>query len=135
MFREIALDVLDNEIDTLSKTFQGLTVSCARCHDHKLDPIPTEDYYGLYSILNSSRVVTHTVDLPQVNADRIRRLKLRKQEIRDELAVLWKQEAQKTSRYMLRLAILGGGLILQDLNSVRLKSWGECACPVGRSSR
>ena len=62
MFREIALDVIDNEIDTLTKTFQGLTVSCARCHDHKLDPIPTEDYYGLYSILNSSRVVTHTID-------------------------------------------------------------------------
>ena len=58
-FREIALDVVDNQIDVLSKTFQGLTVACARCHDHKLDPIPTVDYYGLYGVLNSSRVDAH----------------------------------------------------------------------------
>ena len=63
-FRGIALDVVDNQIDVLSKTFQGLTVACARCHDHKLDPIPTTDYYGLYGILNSSRVTTHTIDAP-----------------------------------------------------------------------
>src|SRR5690606_24280783 len=63
-FREIALDVVDNQIDVLSKTFQGMTVACARCHDHKLDPIPTVDYYGLYSILNSGRVATHTIDTP-----------------------------------------------------------------------
>ena len=64
-FREISLDVVDNQIDTLGKAFQGLTLSCARCHNHKLDPIPTDDYYGLFGILNSSRSVTHTIDLPQ----------------------------------------------------------------------
>jgi hypothetical protein len=101
MFREIALDVIDNEIDTLSKTFQGMTVSCARCHDHKLDPIPTEDYYGLYSILNSSRVVTHTIDVPDLNRDRIQRLKQLKQQIRVELGSIWKREAADISRYML----------------------------------
>ena len=40
------LDVLDNQIDVVSKTFQGLTVSCARCHDHKFDAISARDYYG-----------------------------------------------------------------------------------------
>ena len=39
--------------------------SCARCHNHKLDPIPTDDYYGLFGILNSSRAVTHTIDAPE----------------------------------------------------------------------
>ncbi|HKX33590.1 MAG TPA: PSD1 and planctomycete cytochrome C domain-containing protein [Blastocatellia bacterium] len=46
---------LDDTIDNLGKTFLGLSISCARCHDHKFDPIPTRDYYGLYGIFNSSR--------------------------------------------------------------------------------
>lgn len=88
-FREIALDVVDNQIDTLTKTFQGLTVSCARCHDHKLDPIPTEDYYGLYSILNSSRAVTHTIDTAESNRTPIERLRHLKAKLQSELASLW----------------------------------------------
>jgi hypothetical protein len=46
---------IDDTIDNLSKTFLGLSVSCARCHNHKFDPIPTKDYYALYGIFNSSR--------------------------------------------------------------------------------
>ena len=46
---------IDNIIDVTTKTFQGLTVACARCHDHKFDPIPTTDYYSLYGIVESSR--------------------------------------------------------------------------------
>jgi hypothetical protein len=45
---------LEDTIDNLGKTFLGLSVGCARCHDHKFDPIPTADYYGLYGILNST---------------------------------------------------------------------------------
>ncbi|MBL8227866.1 MAG: PSD1 domain-containing protein [Bryobacterales bacterium] len=73
-FREIATDVIDNQIDTLTKAFQGLTVSCARCHDHKLDPIPTADYYALYGILNSSRPVVHVIGQPKLPAPRRPRL-------------------------------------------------------------
>ncbi|MBK8504091.1 MAG: PSD1 domain-containing protein [Saprospiraceae bacterium] len=46
---------IDNVIDVTSKTFLGLTVACARCHDHKFDDIPTTDYYALYGIFESSR--------------------------------------------------------------------------------
>jgi uncharacterized protein DUF1553/uncharacterized protein DUF1549/cytochrome c len=46
---------IDDTIDNLSKTFLGLSVSCARCHNHKFDPIPTKDYYALYGFFNSSR--------------------------------------------------------------------------------
>ena len=49
------LDVLDNQMDVLSKTFQALTVTCARCHDHKFDAITTKDFYGLFGVLKSSR--------------------------------------------------------------------------------
>ena len=44
-------DIIDDRIDVISKSFLGLTVSCARCHDHKFDPIPTADYYSLYGVL------------------------------------------------------------------------------------
>jgi hypothetical protein len=45
-------DELDDAIDTLTRGFLGLTVSCARCHDHKYDPVPTIDYYSLAGIFN-----------------------------------------------------------------------------------
>ena len=45
-------DELDDTIDTLTRGFMGLTVSCARCHDHKFDPIPTQDYYALAGIFS-----------------------------------------------------------------------------------
>lgn len=54
-------DELDDRIDTLTRGFLGLTVSCARCHDHKFDPIPTQDYYSLAGVFHSSRL--HNVPL------------------------------------------------------------------------
>jgi hypothetical protein len=47
-------DVINDRIDTVSKGFLGLTVACARCHDHKFDPIPTSDYYALHGIFAST---------------------------------------------------------------------------------
>ncbi len=48
------MDNIDEQIDTVSRSVLGLTVSCARCHDHKFDPIPTTDYYALAGIFNST---------------------------------------------------------------------------------
>ncbi len=48
------MDNVDEQIDTVSRAVLGLTVSCARCHDHKFDPIPTTDYYALAGIFRSS---------------------------------------------------------------------------------
>ncbi len=47
-------DFIDDQIDVVTRGLQGLTVTCARCHDHKFDPIPTSDYYSLHGIFNSS---------------------------------------------------------------------------------
>ncbi len=47
-------DIIDERIDTTTKAFLGLTVSCARCHDHKFDPIPIKDYYSLHGIFAST---------------------------------------------------------------------------------
>ncbi len=43
-------DIINDRIDVTCKAFLGLTVTCARCHDHKFDPIPTKDYYSLYGV-------------------------------------------------------------------------------------
>lgn len=50
-------DRVDNQIDVFGKAFLGMTVACARCHDHKFDAIPTRDYYSLFGIVQSSRYV------------------------------------------------------------------------------
>ncbi len=47
-------DIIDDRIDVTTRGLLGLTVGCARCHDHKYDPIPTKDYYSLYGVFNSS---------------------------------------------------------------------------------
>ncbi len=47
-------DIIDDRIDVVCRGLMGLTVSCARCHDHKFDPIPTRDYYSLYGVFASS---------------------------------------------------------------------------------
>ena len=49
-------DIIDDRIDVVMRGLQGLTVACARCHDHKFDPVPTKDYYSLYGVFNSSEV-------------------------------------------------------------------------------
>ena len=50
-------DVIDDRIDVLSRGFLGLSVGCARCHDHKFDPIPTKDYYSLYGVMRGLTAV------------------------------------------------------------------------------
>ena len=47
-------EIIDDRIDVVSRGLLGLTVTCARCHDHKFDPIPTEDYYSFYGVFASS---------------------------------------------------------------------------------
>ena len=56
VIEQIVADEWDERLDAVSRTFLGLTVSCARCHDHKFDPISTEDYYALAGVFASSQM-------------------------------------------------------------------------------
>jgi len=58
-------DIIDDLIDVVTRGMMGLTVQCARCHDHKYDPIPTADYYSLYGIFASSK---EPKNLPAIGA-------------------------------------------------------------------
>jgi cytochrome c551/c552 len=52
---KMVYDMVDEQLDVTSRAFMGLTVGCARCHDHKFDPIPTKDYYSMASIFASTK--------------------------------------------------------------------------------
>ncbi len=58
--RQFTLEVADEQIDTMSQAMLGITVACARCHDHKFDPIPQKDYYALAGIFLSSETLYGT---------------------------------------------------------------------------
>ncbi len=60
---------IEDTIDNLGRTFLGMTVSCARCHDHKFDPITNRDYYGLYGIFHSTRYPWPGIELDQKQRD------------------------------------------------------------------
>jgi hypothetical protein len=66
---QLRMDVVDEQLDTLGKAFLAQTIGCARCHDHKFDPIPTRDYYALAGILRNAKALEHAnvskwLDLP-----------------------------------------------------------------------
>ncbi len=55
-------DIIDDRIDVVTRGMLGMTVACARCHDHKYDPIPTADYYSLYGVFSASQETTLPLD-------------------------------------------------------------------------
>jgi len=101
-----ALDELvrttENQIDVVSKAFLGLTVSCARCHNHKFDPISQEDYHAFYSIMTSCRPAMVNIDTfarQETNKDKLAELKPR---IRALLAEKWLTETGTISEQILQ---------------------------------
>jgi len=54
---KLEFDVVDEQIDSMGKVFLGLALGCARCHDHKFDPVPTSDYYALAGIFRGTQVL------------------------------------------------------------------------------
>ena len=58
---QFVLDVIDEQIEATTRAFLGLTVACARCHDHKIDPIPQRDYYALSGIFRSTQTCSGTL--------------------------------------------------------------------------
>lgn len=65
--RQFQADVVDEQIDATFQAFQALTVACARCHDHRFDPIPQSDYYALAGIFNSTETCYGTIRQLQSN--------------------------------------------------------------------
>jgi Protein of unknown function (DUF1553)/Protein of unknown function (DUF1549)/Planctomycete cytochrome C len=58
--KQLRMDVVDEQLDAITRGLLGQTVTCARCHDHKFDPIPTRDYYALAGILRNAKAMEHS---------------------------------------------------------------------------
>lgn len=95
----LRMDIVDEQLDTMGRAFLGLTIGCARCHDHKFDPISARDYYALAGILRSTKTlrnytdnVAHWIDTP-LPLDGAAETALQKHEVqvnalKDEVAAL-----------------------------------------------
>jgi hypothetical protein len=143
-------DRLDNQIDVFSKTFLGLTVACARCHDHKFDAIPQKDYYALSGYLQSARFQRAFIDDPGPLRKQLSELKEARQQLdRERVAVsakLLREKAGELAKHLVS-ARLGqpnptahGYEVFADFPMDGLKDWfvtGEAfgisaATPVSR---
>ncbi|MBI3463916.1 MAG: PSD1 domain-containing protein [Planctomycetes bacterium] len=98
-FLGVQRDIIDDRIDVVTRGTMGLTVGCARCHDHKYDPIPTRDYYSLYGVFQSC--AEHVVPIAEPLAtsaehvEYVAELEKRRQALADGLAEKRRQTAAR----------------------------------------
>ncbi len=64
---KMEMDIIDEQVDTMGRSFMALTLGCARCHDHKFDPIRTADYYALAGIFKSTKTMEHFTKIAKWN--------------------------------------------------------------------
>ncbi len=92
----------DNQVDVISKAFLGLTVSCARCHDHKFDAISQQDYYRFFGIFDNLRPALRSADTPAILEQDKAKLKSLKQEIKVVMARNWMKTADQLPELLRR---------------------------------
>jgi hypothetical protein len=85
--RRVDDDFLDDTIDVIGRGLMGLTLACARCHDHKLEPISTKDYYALHAVLRSSKEPDIQPPLPQAETDQTRDYAEKNRQARQDYAL------------------------------------------------
>ncbi len=93
------MEVADEQLDTVGQTFLGLTVGCARCHDHKFEPIPTADYYALAGIMTSTSVMERRYMLGQQRVmERLIGLGEKGEQLDNAYEVYWRNRPQVKQR-------------------------------------
>src|SRR5690606_29145370 len=128
------MDVVDEQIDTVGRALLGLTLGCARCHDHKFDPVPTADYYALAGIFQStesfrgeSQKYVSTwkeVELP-VAPEATAALKEHQQRAGELKAAVSRLETEQKSLadQLKTLDPQDGGIIVDDLQATLVGNW------------
>lgn len=99
-------DIIDEQIDTIGRVFLGLTVGCARCHDHKFDPFTSEDYYAMAGVLGSTRLQDRSLRSEQtpVLESQLDRLAIEQIQLRESVGVRMGEEAiEHAGRYLVEV--------------------------------
>ena len=105
---EVRAEKMDSRIDVFGKAFLGLTIACARCHDHKFDPIPTTDYYSLGGIFESTQLALGSIQSPSENKEAEAILR----------RVAKTSDATKTTREM-----RPGDILFEDFRKPSFEGW------------
>ena len=137
--QQLRMDVVDEQIDTIGKAFLGQTIGCARCHDHKFDPIPTRDYYALAGILRNVKTLEHAnvsmwLELPlPVPPEQERTYKQQEEAVAVLEAQIKQVRADLKAKGKPLLAGLGRaipakelpGIVVDDAQARRVGTWKE----------
>ena len=136
----LRMDIVDEQLDTMGRAFLGLTIGCARCHDHKFDPISAHDYYALAGILRSTKTlknytdnVAHWIDTPlpldgdaeialQQHEQKVNALKAQVAELKDNLRDTGSADLRK--RKTIALSDLTG-IVVDDSAAQKVGVWKQ----------
>ncbi len=140
--QQLRFDIIDEQLETLGRAFLGQTIGCARCHDHKFDPVPQRDYYALAGILSSTRTLFNYTDnvarwisapLPadahaeenlRAHEAKVAALELEIETAKDRLAQLSKSVGAATSKPGLAVAVSDlSGIVLDDAQAKVVGDW------------
>jgi hypothetical protein len=135
--RQLDMDLIDEQLDVLGRGILAQTITCARCHDHKFDPIPTQDYYALAAILRNLDMLEHAnvskwlelpLPLPEEEEQRfaaheraVAELEKRIQEQRQLIARLEKPASDAPPRIVAVEEL--PGIVLDDTQAKRVGTW------------
>lgn len=130
---QLEMDYIDEQLEVLGSAFLGQTIGCARCHNHKFDPIPTRDYYALAGILRSAVAMEHEnvskwieqpLPLPEEDDQRFKRLAAQLADLNRQIAARKKVTGKKpdeNSRFIPLSEF--PGVIVDSLNAKLVGNW------------
>ncbi len=133
--RALEMDYIDEQLDTIGRAMLGQTLGCARCHDHKFDPIPTSDYYAMAGILhgsigidhaNVSRWIENPLPLPPEEQQRIDQWSSELAQVSEQIAainIVLKDHESPEPKSVSASSL--PGIIVDDAQARRVGNWKQ----------
>ena len=133
---QLEMDYIDEQLEVVGRVFMGQTLGCARCHDHKFDPIPTRDYYALAGIFRAAKTMEHEnvskwierpLPMPSADATHFTSLEKRLTEVKATETALEKSAGKKPSaakKGQVQVSDLPG-IVIDDVSAQKVGQWKE----------